>query len=127
LLSQIMRAAVENDVLLRTPCRGIRLPRLPEANLRILTQAQVATLVEHCDSEDRVLVLMLAYAGLRIGEALALRRRSIDLDRSRLVVSEAVAQLPRGSVIDTPTNHERRELVVLRRQRAAPAPRLDRR
>jgi len=90
------------------------MPRLPEANPTILTPEQVASLAAQCEVPDRVLVLLMAYGGLRIGEALALRRRSIDLDASRLVVSEAVAQVPGGSVIDTPKNHRRRELAVPR-------------
>jgi len=114
LFSQIMKAAVENDLLVQTPCRSVRLPRLPEAAPTILTAEQVNRLAAHCEPADRVLVLLLAYGGLRIGEALALRRRSVDLATGRLEVTEAVAQVPGGSVIDTPKNHQRRELSVPR-------------
>lgn len=58
------------------------------------------------------MVLLLAYGGLRIGEALPLRRRHLDVEGNRVVVAEAVSELPVGPVIDTPKNHQRRELSV---------------
>ncbi|WCN82139.1 tyrosine-type recombinase/integrase [Micromonospora sp. LH3U1] len=54
----------------------------------------------------------LSDGGLRIGEALALRRRHIDVSSGRLTVAEAMPQVPGGPVIDTPKNHQRRELAV---------------
>ncbi|MEV7227268.1 tyrosine-type recombinase/integrase [Polymorphospora sp. NPDC051019] len=112
LLSQIMAAAVDNGMIPSSPCRRPRLPRIPEADPRILTVEQVGRITAHCTLGDRVLVLLLAYAGLRIGEALPLRRRHIDISGGRIVVAEAVSELPGGPVIDTPKSHQRRELAV---------------
>jgi integrase len=39
---------------------------------------------------DRVLILFLAYAGLRIGEALPLRRRHIDVIDGKVIIADAV-------------------------------------
>jgi hypothetical protein len=63
-------------------------------------------------AEGGVLVLLLAYGGLRIGEALPLRRKHLNIDAGRIVVAEAVTELPGGPIIDTPKNHQRRELAV---------------
>ncbi|MDG6109636.1 site-specific integrase [Dactylosporangium aurantiacum] len=115
LLSQIMASAVDNGMIPVTPCRGGRvagLPRLPQAKPTVLAPADVARLSAKCELPDRVLVLLLAYAGLRIGEALPLRRRSFDLSSRRLIVAEAVSQVRGGSVIGTPKNHQQRELVL---------------
>ncbi|MET7398851.1 site-specific integrase [Dactylosporangium sp. NPDC005572] len=112
LLSQVMTSAVNNDMIPVTPCRGVRLPRLPEADPRILTVEQVNRLSAICEPVDRVLVLLLAYGGLRIGEALALRRRHLDVENGRVVVAEAVTQLVGGPVIGTPKSHQRRALTL---------------
>ncbi len=112
LLSQVMASAVDNGMIPISPCRGVRLPRLPEADPRILTVEQVRQLAAHCELGDRVLVLLLAYGGLRIGEAQALRRRSLDVDGSRVLVAQAVSELPGGPVMATPKSHQRRELLV---------------
>ncbi|RKN58558.1 hypothetical protein D7193_08505 [Micromonospora costi] len=90
-MAQIMRAAVDNEIIGSSPCRSVRLPRVPESDPAILTVAQVDKLAAVCDVPDRVLVLLLAYSGLRIGEALALRRRHIDIRSGRVAVAQAVA------------------------------------
>ncbi|MBV1856649.1 tyrosine-type recombinase/integrase [Catellatospora tritici] len=112
LLSQIMHAAIVNDLIAANPCRTVKLPRLPEADPVILTVEQVDRLAAVCQEDDRLMVLAMAYGGLRIGEVLALRRRSIDLDGNRVVVSEAVAQVSGGTVVDTPKNHQRRAVRI---------------
>lgn len=113
LLSQVMSSAVDNGLIPASPCRGVRLPRLPEADPRILTADEVNGLAGNCaDLGDRVLVLLLAYGGLRIGEALPLRRRHLDINGARVVIAEAVTELPGGPVIASPKNHQRRELAV---------------
>ncbi|MEV0153734.1 site-specific integrase [Micromonospora sp. NPDC050686] len=112
LLSQIMASAVDNGLIPVTPCRGVKLPRLPELNPTILTAEHVDRLVAELSPPDDLLVLVLAYGGLRIGEALCLRRRHVDVTDGRMTVAESVAQLPGGPVIDTPKSHQRRELAL---------------
>jgi integrase len=112
LLAQIMASAVDNDLLPSSPCRRVRLPRLPESEPHILTAAEVGRIAAACDLGDRVLVLLLAYGGLRIGEALPLRRRHIDVTGGRVVVADAVTELPGGPVIGTPKDHQTRDLRV---------------
>jgi integrase len=97
LLAQIMTSAVDNGMIPTSPCRGIRLPRLPEADPRILTVEEVNRLsASRDDLGDRVLVLLLAYGGLRIGEALPLRPRHLDVVGGRVVVADAVTGLRTG-------------------------------
>lgn len=93
LLSSAMEAAVNDDLLLRSPCRGLELPELPEPAPRILTPAEVARLRAAIREPYGVLVDVLAYGGLRIGEVLALRRRSVDLLGRRLVVSQSLSEV----------------------------------
>jgi integrase len=112
LLSQIMDSAVDNGLIAVSPCRGVKLPRLPEPDPTILTAEHVDRLVAELSPPDDLLVLVLAYGGLRIGEALCLRRRHIDLADGRVMVAEAVTHLPGGPVIDTPKSHQRRQLAL---------------
>jgi integrase len=66
------------------PCDGAELPALPEAEeIRFLTRAELAKLVDHArrgmyQEIDRVLYLVAAMTGLRLGELLALRWRDVD-------------------------------------------------
>lgn len=91
-LAAIMRAGVESGYIARTPCVGVRLPRLPQREMLFLSAAQVRDLSEAADGYA-TLIDVLAYGGLRWGEAAALRRRRCDLLRGRLEVAESLAEV----------------------------------
>jgi integrase len=110
LFSQIMRAAVENDLIASSPCRRVRLPRLPETDPHVLTPAEVDRIVAACRAPHHVLVLILAYGGLRIGEAFALRRSSVDLRSANLTVAAELVEVGGRLTFDTPKSHQRRTL-----------------
>jgi integrase len=107
-LSQIMRSAVENELIISSPCRGVRLPRMPQTEPHILTEAQADLVISHAVSPHDLLVMLLAYAGLRIGEAFALRRRSFDLDAGTVIISESLVEIQGQLSFDTPKNHQKR-------------------
>ena len=60
---------------------------------RFLPQAEVEALAEAMPDRYRVLVLVGAFGGLRWGEAAGLTRASIDVRRSRIVVSSTVVEV----------------------------------
>jgi integrase len=112
-LSLAMDAAVRERLLQGNPCgKHHRLPRLPEHDPTILTVLQVEILVAHLRNgapprgKDRsgaqpirpnaslaLIVEVLAYGGLRIGEALALRRRHVDVLGCKLIVAESLTEI----------------------------------
>ena len=112
-LSLALDAAVRERLLVTTPCgKHHRLPRLPEHDPTILTVDQVELLVRHLRDgasprgKDRsgaqpirpnaplaLMVEIMAYGGLRIGEVLALRRKAVDLLGCRLIVSESLTEI----------------------------------
>ena len=85
-----------------------------------LSPEEVATLAEAIHPHFRALVVAAAYTGLRAGELGALRRRNLDLLRSRLTVNQALkdltgARLPAGERTLTfgPTKtHARRSMTL---------------
>jgi len=107
-LRQLMAAAVDNGLVVVSPCRRVSLPRMPDTQPRILTPGQVEALSEGLPDNLRVLPLLLAYGGLRIGEALALRRRHVDVARGRLIIAESVSEVGgRLSYGSTKTHQQR--------------------
>jgi integrase len=75
-----------------TQILSIDLPRKPEPDKRYLTHAQVADLAAECGEHD-ALVLVLAYCGLRWGEATALKWCDVDFDRARIEVRASVERV----------------------------------
>ncbi len=70
---------------------GLRLPKGSSRTRNALTVEQVEALAAAVDPWWRPFLLVLAYCGLRPGEALALRRRHLD-DLGRLTVERGMTE-----------------------------------
>lgn len=105
-LAAIMDDAVSDRRALSNPARGVSLPRKVKKPHVYLSHEQVHALAEA--SKYPALVLVLAYCGIRWGEATGLRVKHLDMLRRRLTVEENAVQV--GSVIEvgTPKNHKNR-------------------
>lgn len=74
------------------PADGIKLPRgrRAEASMRLPTVEEVRALLMVAEDEHRVFVALCAFAGLRLGEAAALRADDFNLAAGTLRVSRQV-------------------------------------
>ena len=70
--------AVSNDWLVRTPCRNIRLPAVPQAKRHGLTPADVVRIAEAISERYRAVVWVGAVLGLRWSEVIGLKVARID-------------------------------------------------
>lgn len=92
-LSGILADAVKAKRLAANPCRGVEnLPRRTSKRHVYLSADDVRRLAAE-SGEHAPLVLLLAYCGLRWGEAVALRVADVEFLRRRLTVSENAVQL----------------------------------
>jgi integrase len=92
-LAGIMADAVKGKRLVANPCKGIEnLPRRTGKRHVYLSAEDVHRLADE-SGQHRALVLVLAYTGIRWGEAVALRVADIEFLRRRLAVSENAVQL----------------------------------
>jgi integrase len=108
---------VRDQRIVRNPADGVKLPRLPEAEMAFLTSGelhQLAGEVGGVDDADGLLILLLGYVGLRWGEAVALRVGRVDLMRGRLNIAEAVSDVDGHLIVGTTKNHQQRSVTVPR-------------
>jgi integrase len=91
----------------------VNLPRVVEGERRYLTHEQVATLADLC-GPYRLVVLFLAYTGLRWGEMAALCVGRLDLMRRRAEVAQSVTPVRGVLTWGTPKGHERRSVPIPR-------------
>ncbi len=108
-LAGILDVAVKDRRVPVNVARGSRLPRKVARAHRYLTHQQVHDLATASGKHD-VLVLLLAYTGLRWGEVIALRVRDVDLTRRRLAISENAVEVGPETIVGTPKNHKRRSV-----------------
>lgn len=111
LFGQIVRSAVESGYLAKSPCIGLKLPRMQQREMHFLSAGEVRDVAEAIQEPYGTLVYVLAYTGLRWGEACALRRGRCELLRSRLHVVESVAEVE-GFHFGPTKTYERRTLVI---------------
>ena len=94
-LSAILELAVRDRRLPSNPAAGTSLPETNERRRRYLTAGQVEELAVAAD-KGRLVVLVLAYCGLRWSELAALRVENVDLLRRRLDIAHAVTEVNGG-------------------------------
>lgn len=99
-LKAVMNAAVEADVLVKTPCRGITLPADVKKKRQTLTPAQLAELAKGLPELDRPLVYVAGVLGLRWSEVAGLRVRALDFLNRTLTLSETVAEVNGRLLLD---------------------------
>lgn len=108
-LAAILEQAVDDGLIGRNPARRVELPRLKEPDHRYLTAEQVARLGEAMpNAQHRSMVYVLAYGGLRWGEAAALRRGRVDVLRRTLGITESAAEVSGHLEFGTTKTHESR-------------------
>ena len=112
-LAAILDDAVRDRRLLLNPARGVNLPRKGKKEHIYLTHDQVDQLAREA-GDNGPMVLLLAYCGLRWGEAAGLRVRDCDLLRRRVSIVQNAVEVGANVHVGTPKNHK---------QRAVPVPR----
>jgi len=105
--------AVKDGRIIRNPAAGVELPRIVTRERRYLTHNQVAALADAA-GEYGLLVQVLAYTGLRWGEAAALRVGRVDVLRGRLRVVEAVVDVNGQMIFGSPKSHQARSVPLPR-------------
>jgi integrase len=88
----VLTWAVEEDIIGRTPCRGIRLPEVLKTSKRVATASEIRRLADELPDDYRVMVF-LGSLGLRLAEVVGLRVGSIDFLRRTLAVQATLNEV----------------------------------
>jgi integrase len=105
-LSSALGAAVRARLIPRNPCVGVPRPKVAVSRPRALTPLEVERLRAAMPTRrDALLVSVLAYAGLRVGEALGLSWDTVMLDDGYLIVEQNYVK---GQLKGTKTGRTRR-------------------
>lgn len=122
-LSGSLQMAVKDGRLPANPAHGLNLPKVGKAPKRYLSHAEVRDLADAVDSLGKgmfrgetngygLLVRVLAYCGLRWGEASGLRVKDIDFERGRLEVQHTIVEVDGFQIDSEPKDYESRSIPV---------------
>jgi len=112
-LAGILDDAVTDRRARANVARGVTLPRKSPKGRTYLTHEQVQQLAQQAGkvgAQYETLVYVLAYCGLRWGEATGLRVRNLDMLRRRLAIEENAVQVGSAVKVGSPKTHERRSV-----------------
>ena len=114
LLRALLNVAVADEIIATNPCRlrsaGVHKPARPT---RSLTVREVHALAEKMPARYAVLVLTLAFGGLRFGEATALRRRDVSSDGTAVTIERSVRRVKGQWVVGPPKTEAGRRTVAM--------------
>jgi integrase len=100
-LDQLLRAAVEREMIGASPAEGVRLPRIIRSEARFLTAGELECLSLAIDPRFRAMVLVMAWATLRLGEVSGLRRSDVDLIAGTIRIENNAVQVS-GRMVEGP-------------------------
>ncbi len=110
-LSAPLELAVVDGIIARSPTTGVKVPTVRRREQRFLAAEQVADLAaaaEKAQDGAGLVIMTLAWVGMRWGELVALRRSRVHLLRRRIEIAEAATELGSGLSWGTPKTHEGR-------------------
>jgi integrase len=114
LLSQILRSAVADKIVVSNPCqvRGAATEKAPERP--VASVAEVSALCAAMPEHLRVVVLLASWCQLRRGEILGLRRRDVDLLHGTLSIVSTRTRTMGGDIVTKApkTNAGRRTIAI---------------
>jgi integrase len=115
-LSLVLGEAVEDGYLDANPVTRKRFLKAGKPSRGWLEPDELVDLLDACTDRSRALVATMAYAGLRVSEAAALRWRTVDLANGRIIVEEAKTDAGRRVIADL--NPELLDLLKAHRMQA---------
>ena len=110
-LRELFGKALILGLIERDPTVGLELPRIERTEKAALTPAQVRALLETVDTHPYAIAFhLMATLGLRLGEALALRRTDFSEDWSEVTIAQAIDY--HELTMDAPKQRSKRPLPI---------------
>jgi integrase len=86
-LRTMLNVAVERDLIVKSPMRTVKRPKVPRKEMRFLSADELERLAAAIDPRYRSLILVAGWGGLRWGELAGLRLGDVDHDARRVNVT----------------------------------------
>ena len=112
-VSTIFKAAVDDRLIARTPCVGVKLPKIERGKIEPLAAETVHALAAAVPDRYRALVILAAGTGLRQGEAFGLTVDRVDFLRRQLRVDRQLVLVRSAPEFGPPKTAASRRVVPL--------------
>lgn len=113
LLKAVMNTALEDELIPGNPCRIKGASTYQHAERPTLGIDEIEELAQAVPDRYKATVYLLAWAGIRLGEAAELRRKDIDLKHSQIRVERGVYPIHGEYLVQTPKSRAGARTIVL--------------
>jgi integrase len=93
ILSHIFTTAIKAGIVDKNPCKNIRRLKVTQTKDRVLSQSEIALLLDKLQGKDRLMVLVGLFTGLRLGGVLGISWQDIDFTRKIITSSHKTGKL----------------------------------
>ena len=118
-LKCIMKSAVMDDIIIKSPCNGVKQLRSSEPEARntvhrALTEEELSVFFEHAtNSMYYNLLRFMLMTGVRAGEACALQWKDVDWDNGVLHITKTFSLTQNGYIVNSPkTKTSKRDIPI---------------
>ena len=101
-VSTVLKDAVENRRIARTPCVGIKLPEIVKKRVEPRTTEQVQAAAKAAGDHLRAAVLLAAGTGMRRGEVFGLTEDRVRFLERKIIVDRQLVDVRKGSPVFGP-------------------------
>ncbi len=93
ILSHIYTVAIKAGIVDKNPCKDVRRLKVTQTKDRILSQSEIALLLDKLHGKDRLMVLVGLFTGLRLGGVLGLSWNDVDFNNGIISSSHKTGKL----------------------------------
>ena len=93
ILSHIYSVAIKAGIVDKNPCKDVKRLKVTYTKDRVLSQSEIALLIDKLQGKDRLMVLVGLFTGLRLGGVLGLSWQDIDFTRKIISSSHKTGKL----------------------------------
>lgn len=110
LVAGVFTSAIRDNLLSRTPCRSIALPRQGHVERRYLSAREIASVADAA-GVYRMLVLTAAYTGMRWGELAGLTLGNVNFLKRTMTITKALKEVNGTLWLEAPKSHASRRTI----------------
>lgn len=107
-----MNEACRSELIEKNPCNLTRMPRNVIKGPFILTIPEARLIMEAAPERYYSFVGILAFCGLRLGEAVALKVKHVDLDNARLAVEDTITKAGNKIIFGVTKTYQNRSVSI---------------
>lgn len=111
-MKTILNEAIDNDLLTKNVCNGIKEPKIIHKEKEILTEKQDKALLE-CQNKYAPFFRIIRYTGMRREEISALTKQDIDLKNKTISVNKAFSFATNHPTLKSTKNGKSRIIPIL--------------